>query len=51
MTDQQEAAARDHLKPGPDIDHWRISGNSLTLGDLRRAAQVYASIGEGAKNA
>jgi hypothetical protein len=26
-----------HIVPGPDIDHWPINGNGLTLGDLRRA--------------
>jgi hypothetical protein len=33
-----EWIARDHLKPGPDIDHWPIGGSALTYGDLRRLA-------------
>lgn len=31
-----------HLSLGPDIDHWNIGGNSLTLGDLRRARDAIA---------
>lgn len=33
-----EFAKRASIAPGPDIDHWNIGENSLTLGDLRKAA-------------
>lgn len=35
-----EADKRSNLVLGPDIDHWSIGGNALTLGDLRRARAI-----------
>lgn len=39
-----EAKRRDHLAPGPDIDHWPIGGNGLTYGDLRHARAALATL-------